>query len=861
MIIMAMLAASMMTTWGEKVTSDNCYREYPRPQMVRTNWTSLCGDWDYAVTSVTNTPGRPVKWDGRIRVPYAIESQLSGVGRLLEPDEFLWYTRKFDLGPGVAPGERLLLHFEGVDYRAQVYIGHTEVTDVPHEGGVNPFTLDITDYVKPGENELTVCVWDPTGTPTSPDAINPRGKQALKPHGCFYTRVSGIWLPVWMERVPERYIKSFNVVTDIDRGEVKFEFDKVGEGEVEVTHDMPKDFECWSPENPKLYHFTAKYGKDEVKGYFAMRKFSKAKDEKGVLRFYLNNKPYFVMGTLDQGWWPDGLLTPPSVEAMRYDIETLKKCGYNTMRKHIKREPMTYYAQCDELGILVLQDMVCANGDWRGPWTLETVKGYGEYRAELKELIDGLRSVPSIVMWVPYNEGWGQPGEHLTHSTLDFVSRYDATRLVNGPSGAEDFEGGELLGPQGWNDRIPTKHKPAGECEAADAVDYHLYRGPGMHAVNDRRVSFLGEFGGLGQPTPGHMWKEAGGSWGYGGVADTSTREGLEKAYLGLMNRLAMMAANGLAGAIYTQTTDVEVEINGIMTYDRKVLKFDPAVLAAAHRRVSAAALGDVRFSFTGACTCGVAAERSNDFYWENDKFGMRAYGPGEYHKWSGLDVFNKMPGTDASVELLLANPGRCGNWHLTPWKGILDNYTVGASRGCGGVALWGDGEWKTYIDWEKSEIVSRTGDRVEFKLKYAPFSAMGGMTYHIVLEKGSRFFKNTVTFEKGWRKDFRVGPGLDLGAARDHHGVIWEDAKLGVVSLFEDPKNDVEGSTATAIIIDPADAGDIELMTDNMGSRVLALKKNTFTYYAGAAWSKGGEITTAEEWRKCIEDFRKGLK
>ena len=577
-------AASMTTTWGGKVTPENAWRGYPRPQMVRANWTNLNGEWDYAVTSVTNTPGRPEKWDGKILVPFPIESALSGVGRLLRPDEFLWYTRTIECDP--KPGERILLHFGGVDFRTMVFVGHDEVTDVPHEGGQNPFTLDITDYVKKGGNELTVCVWDPTE-----DFVNSRGKQSFNPSGCFYTRVSGIWQTVWMETVPENYIKSYKVFTDIDKGTVRFEFDKVeGAGEVEVTTDMPKDFECWSPENPKLYHFTAKYGRDVVNGYFGMRKIEKRKDGRGHMRFFLNNKPYFMIGTLDQGWWPDGLLTPPSEEAMEYDVKVLKDCGFNMLRKHIKVEPQQYYAMCDRLGILVIQDLPSGTGEWRDPMKAETVKRYGLQRQEMKEMMDDLQPFASIVMWNPYNEGWTQPGEFLTHSMLDFTKRHDPTRLVNGPSGCWDWEGGHLL-PEGWQweKRVLTQHKPDGVCEAADTVDMHLYRGPAMFAVNDRRISFLGEFGGLGHPVAGHLWKEpkgGKGNWGYGGIEDTKTREGLEKTYLGLMERLGELAENGLGGSVYTQTTDVEIEINGLLTYDRKVLKFSPEVIRKAHEMV-----------------------------------------------------------------------------------------------------------------------------------------------------------------------------------------------------------------------------------------------------------------------------------
>ena len=609
-MLAAAAQAGLTTPWGEKVTSENAWRGYPRPQLVRPNWTNLNGDWDYAITSVTNTPGRPENWSGKIRVPFALESALSGVGKLLEPDQFLWYTRKITCAK--RDGERILLHFGAVDFRTMVFIGHNEVTDVPHEGGQNPFTLDITDYVKSGENELTVCVWDPTE-----NFVNSRGKQSFKPTGVFYTRVSGIWQTVWMETVPEKHIKGYEVVTDIDKGTVKIDFDLAGSGAVDVsigetsargraenaagasrasvTIAIP-DAKLWSPEAPNLYTFKAKYGDDEVTGYFGMRKFEKRKDAKGVWRFFLNNKPYYVMATLDQGWWPDGLLTPPSDEAMAFDIQTLKDCGFNTMRKHIKVEPLRYYWLCDKMGLLVIQDLPSGNGSWKSPVQAETTARYWLERQEQKEMMDVLQLIPSIVMWNPYNEGWTQPGEFLTHAMLDFVRRYDPTRLVNGPSGCWDWEGGHLL-PEGWTweKRVLTEHKPAGVCEAADTVDMHLYRGPTMFAVNDRRITFLGEFGGLGHPVEGHLWKvnpDGRGNWGYGGIKDTATREGLEKTYLGLMDKLGELAEKGLGGSVYTQTTDVEIEVNGLMTYDRKVLKYNPAVLKKAHEDVMRRANG-----------------------------------------------------------------------------------------------------------------------------------------------------------------------------------------------------------------------------------------------------------------------------
>ena len=260
-------------------------------------------------------------------------------------------------------------------------------------------------------------------------------------------------------------------------------------------------------------------------------------------------------------------------------------------------------------------------------------------------------------------------------------------------------------------------------------------------------------------------------------------------------------------------------------------------------------------------CACGVAPERENDFYWENDKFGMRAYGPGNTHVWTGLDVFNKAAGAESSCGYVLNNHDKCGNWHIKPYKGILDNYTMGASRGVGGVALFADGEWKTYSTWEKCEIVTNSDEKCEFRLVYPAFSALGKMTYHITLKKGERFFRNDVSFEFPKRiRDFKVGPGLDLEPKRDHKGDVWEDRELGVVSIFEDAKNKSEGSTMAAVIV-PRKAWDMpgdatEFLTDMQNCRVIAMRKPSFTYYAGAAWSKSREIETAEAWRKTVREF-----
>ena len=570
----------MKTPWGEKVTPENAWREYPRPQMARANWTNLNGLWQYAVTK--DAPGCPAKWDGEILVPFVIESSLSGVGRLVEPNETLWYKRSFDAD--VKPGERLLLHFEQADFRAMVYVNGRELC-VPHEGGQMPFSYDVTDFVKKGANELVVAIWDPTAS-----FIGSFGKQSFKPRGCFYTRSTGIGGTVWLETVPAVHIAGYKVTPDIDAGTVRFEFDVAGGGfnrpEVAVavesvqgltatTKDgvvvlkLPAGFKLWSPESPALYDFTAVCGADKVQGYFGMRKIEVKKDANGVLRIFFNNKPRFIIGTLDQGWWPDGLLTPPSDEAMAYDIKKLKAMGYDMMRKHIKVEPRRYYYLCDKLGIMVMQDMPSGSGD--------RTQRYGFYRRELKEMIDHLYNVPSIVSWIPYNESWGQPGEFLTHATLVWTQKYDPSRIVDGPSGWHDYEGGNK-----------GRHKPAGVEEAADLVDRHDYgRRPGMWPVNDRRASFLGEFGGIGCRVDGHLWTDK--AWGYGGTGKDTDRKAVQGKFVSLMDHVGGLAMKGLSGSVYTQTTDVEGEINGLITYDRKVVKFDEKALAEVHGRVRAA--------------------------------------------------------------------------------------------------------------------------------------------------------------------------------------------------------------------------------------------------------------------------------
>lgn len=564
--------STLVTPWGEQITQENAWREYPRPNMVRSNWKNLNGLWQYAVNK--RSDANPQRWAGEILVPFAIETPLSGVKRLITPSEQIWYRRTF-LAQCDKTKERFLLNFGGVDFRSQVFVNNTEVTDIPHESGNLPFTLDITDYIVDGENELVVSVWDPTN-----EGMQSTGKQVLKPDGCMYSRSSGIWQTVWTEVVPSTYITGYKVVTDIDKGTVSVTVEGKGDlmnarSTVTVLKDGEKisaaDVEewgkpvtmtisnpmLWSPESPNLYdlRITLK-GKnsepDTIQGYFGMRKIEWRKDEKGVPRFYFNNQKTFLLGTLDQGWWPDGFLTPPSDEAMKYDILFLKDCGFNMMRKHIKIEPLRYYYLCDKLGIILWQDMPSGSGDAENRYTL--------YRQELKEMVDLLQTFPCITMWVPYNESWGQPSATKTNLTIHWLKHYDPTRLVDGPSG--------------WND-----------YGIGDTRDMHHYSEPSMFPVMNDRVSVLGEFGGIGYDVPGHLWTEQ--NWGY--VHDSSA-EDFFKRYSKDMDRLATLASEGLAASVYTQTTDVERETNGLQTYDRKVIKYPATEFKKIHAKVFEAA-------------------------------------------------------------------------------------------------------------------------------------------------------------------------------------------------------------------------------------------------------------------------------
>lgn len=563
----------LTTPWVEQITPDQVHPEYPRPQMVRSEWKNLNGLWEYAITDAEAE--QPADFTGEILVPFPVESALSGVMQPVLPDQRLWYRRSFDV-PQAWSGRRILLHFGAVDCEAQVWVnGHSAGI---HQGGFDAFSFDVTDYLQPtGPNELVVAVLDPTDTGTQA-----RGKQVLRPGGIMYTAVTGIWQTVWLEPVSPISIESMRIVPDVDRGSVSVSVQTHSVGATGIVNVVVKEADgeivgraigqvgtpvqvalpvarLWSPDTPYLYQVDVDLRaggsvQDRVESYFGMRKVALGKDPQGLTRILLNDEFLFQVGPLDQGWWPDGLYTAPSDEALRYDIEVTKQLGFNMLRKHVKVEPARLYYWADRLGLLVWQDM--PSGD-RGigpqdPDIQRTAQSAHQYYRELQAMIDGLYNHPSIIMWVPFNEGWGQ---FDTAKVVDFVKGYDPTRLVNNASG--------------WTDR-----------GVGDVNDMHRYPGPGMPEPEEERAVVLGEFGGLGLPLEGHTWQSSA-NWGY--VSYENSDE-LTEAYVDLFRQMQSLIRDGLSGAVYTQTTDVEVEVNGLMTYDRKLLKLDPTRVSLANR-------------------------------------------------------------------------------------------------------------------------------------------------------------------------------------------------------------------------------------------------------------------------------------
>lgn len=547
----------LTTRWAAQVSPEQVLSEYPRPQMVRPEWMNLNGLWDYAVRP--RADARPQVFDGHILVPFPIESALSGVMRSVGDSNRLWYRRLFTV-PDDWHGHRILLHFGAVDWEADVSVNGHEMG--VHHGGYDALDYDITSALNPtGPQTVVVGVWDPTDAGTQP-----RGKQVASPHGIWYTSVTGIWQTVWLEPIGDTAIASLTLTPDIDSGVLQvtaraFETDpnvqviaiasqsgrEIGraQGRLGETINLSvAHTKLWSPETPVLYDLTislvrASFTLDTVTSYFGMRKSSLCKDSAGITRMCLNNKPLFQIGPLDQGWWPDGLYTAPTDTALKSDIEVEKRLGFNLARKHVKVEPDRWYYWADHLGLLVWQDM--PSTIVRGERTADSKQ---QFERELQAMIDGRRNHPSIVMWVPFNEGWGQ---YDTARIVKWIKTYDPSRLVDDASG--------------WTDE-----------GVGDVVDVHKYPGPDAPKPETARAAVLGEFGGLGLPLAGHTWQSQS-NWSYRGF----TRPGeLTKAFSELFTQLrSLEISSGLSAAVYTQTTDVEVEVNGLMTYDRAIVKMD----------------------------------------------------------------------------------------------------------------------------------------------------------------------------------------------------------------------------------------------------------------------------------------------
>lgn len=581
-LVFTFLSAQTLTTpWADKVDRQCPRSEYPRPILQRSQWLCLNGQWDYAILDKGCVA--PTEWDGRITVPYCVESQLSGVQKPLTEKQELWYHRQFVV-PAAWKGKQVMLNFGAVDWQADVYVNDIHVGC--HKGGYTAFGFDITPYLhSKGSQKLVVRVYDPTNK-----GYQPVGKQTLTPHSIWYTAVSGIWQTVWLEPVAQNHITHIASAADIRHSSVELTLRSSADNDgsiveavltdggeaVSTAKGMPNgtmrlqvpEAKLWTPEHPHLYTLTLtlrKDGKvvDHVRSYIAMRTIGTERDwDEGCVRLQLNGRNYFQYGPLDQGWYPDGLYTAATEEAMRYDLEVTKRLGFNMIRKHVKVEPDRWYYLCDSLGILVWQDM--PSGDYGNQWEPYKYNGGTDrqrsmasaenYYREWKEIVDQCGPHPCVVVWVPFNEGWGQ---FETEKIVAWTQAYDPTRLVNPASGGN--------------------HRDCG-----DIFDLHHYPQPTMFLSDPNRANVLGEYGGIGLPLAGHLWKEDQ-NWGY---VKFQNKEEVTAEYVRYAEQLKNFVRRGYSAAVYTQTTDVEGEVNGLLTYDRRELKVHPEAVAKASREV-----------------------------------------------------------------------------------------------------------------------------------------------------------------------------------------------------------------------------------------------------------------------------------
>lgn len=583
-------SARLTTPWTLKVDSKAPLPEYPRPQLVRREWQNLNGLWDYSILPKGVLP--ETSFIGKITVPFPVESFLSGVQKEVGPENELWYEKSFDLTLSTK-NKRILLHFGASDWETEVWVNDQPVGT--HQGGYDSFSFDITSQLNSGKTQkIRVRVWDP-----SDSGPQPRGKQVKEPKGIWYTPVTGIWQTVWLENVPESYISGIYSNTDWEGGLQVFYPEVIqakAEQEVEVivfdgeqavgsfrgkpNAPLPVKLaapKAWSPDSPFLYQVSLRLLEgneliEEVKSYAAYRDVRMSKTPDGFQRIFLNGKPLFQYGPLDQGWWPDGLYTAPTDEALLFDIEKTKEMGFNMIRKHVKVEPARWYFHADRLGMLVWQDM--PSGDMGNRWEVRpgiiregvekvrTPESEAIFKTEWQEIINEFKFFPSIVVWVPFNEAWGQ---FKTSEIVNLTRKLDPSRLINSASGGNfEMEGASVVG---------------------DILDLHNYPDPVMPDPNifgEKSIMVLGEFGGLGLPIEGHTWQQKD-NWGYQSFSSAGE---LKARYSGMIKDLAEYISRGLAAAIYTQTTDVEIETNGLMTYDRQIIKIPVEELKNMHEKL-----------------------------------------------------------------------------------------------------------------------------------------------------------------------------------------------------------------------------------------------------------------------------------